>query len=620
MSFFHQNLNYRITFPDNLPKSNFKDFEWSVMRLSLEKILPVHSGCVNSVCWSSNGRYLLSGSDDRNVAITSPFSHLAESHSIASGHRANIFSSKFLPMSDDLKILSAAGDGKINLIDLGQASNDGGNVRSYACHRATVFDIVTSPTEADLFLSVSADGTLRQFDVRQPDSRHVVLLTNQHCRYYGYTAAAVHPLARERLFVADKDGYIGEYDRRCIGYGRWVSQSKPVEVLSSKRLVRVTSLSFNPSATQLLASYNGGSLYLFDIKQTVPQSQLTAAPNAGCDPLHGGPLPTDAVPAEDSSGRIVFRFRGDWSDTGPGSEPPSSSTEGGGSGGGGSGSGDGGGNDGGVARGSGDYSERLGQFMMRAYQLNRQRNPAGAAASEQPMDQEGQNPPLPEDSDDTSDEVPAVRQRHSEPPTPAPSSEPHELSNSSSNGAGAASAASVASVPADSAATRAAPCQSNRRGLADSGSQVESATDYPSYPVCRVFQGHRNARTCIQQAAFWGSNYVLSGSDCGHFLVWRASDGRLLNACLADKRVVNRVAPHPSLLYLATSGIDYDVKLWSPIAGGEKSLTSANNDLAGLVKRNQAMLAQTMNTVTVPGSAMLSIMRTLSRLYSHDAQ
>uniref|UniRef100_A0A1I8IMD9 WD_REPEATS_REGION domain-containing protein n=1 Tax=Macrostomum lignano TaxID=282301 RepID=A0A1I8IMD9_9PLAT len=411
-------------------------------------------------------------------------------------------------MSDDLKILSAAGDGKINLIDLGQASNDGGNVRSYACHRATVFDIVTSPTEADLFLSVSADGTLRQ----------------------------------ERLFVADKDGYIGEYDRRCIGYGRWVSQSKPVEVLSSKRLVRVTSLSFNPSATQLLASYNGGSLYLFDIKQTVPQSQLTAAPNAGCDPLHGGPLPTDAVPAEDSS------------------------------------------------------------------------------ASEQPMDQEGQNPPLPEDSDDTSDEVPAVRQRHSEPPTPAPSSEPHELSNSSSNGAGAASAASVASVPADSAATRAAPCQSNRRGLADSGSQVESATDYPSYPVCRVFQGHRNARTCIQQAAFWGSNYVLSGSDCGHFLVWRASDGRLLNACLADKRVVNRVAPHPSLLYLATSGIDYDVKLWSPIAGGEKSLTSANNDLAGLVKRNQAMLAQTMNTVTVPGSAMLSIMRTLSRLYSHDAQ
>uniref|UniRef100_A0A1I8JEX6 WD_REPEATS_REGION domain-containing protein n=1 Tax=Macrostomum lignano TaxID=282301 RepID=A0A1I8JEX6_9PLAT len=272
----------------------------------------------------------------------------AESHSIASGHRANIFSSKFLPMSDDLKILSAAGDGKINLIDLGQASNDGGNVRSYACHRATVFDIVTSPTEADLFLSVSADGTLRQFDVRQPDSRHV-------------------------------DGYIGEYDRRCIGYGRWVSQSKPVEVLSSKRLVRVTSLSFNPSATQLLASYNGGSLYLFDIKQTVPQSQLTAAPNAGCDPLHGGPLPTDAVPAEDSSGRIVFRFRGDWSDTGPGSEPPSSSTEGGGSGGGGSGSGDGGGNDGGVARGSGDYSERLGQFMMRAYQLNRQRNPAGAA-------------------------------------------------------------------------------------------------------------------------------------------------------------------------------------------------------------------------------------------------
>lgn len=34
----------------------------------------------------------------------------------------------------------------------------------------------------------------------------------------------------------------------------------------------------------------------------------------------------------------------------------------------------------------------------------------------------------------------------------------------------------------------------------------------------------------------------------------------------ADRHVVNCLQPHPFLPYLATSGIDYDVKLWAPLA------------------------------------------------------
>lgn len=33
----------------------------------------------------------------------------------------------------------------------------------------------------------------------------------------------------------------------------------------------------------------------------------------------------------------------------------------------------------------------------------------------------------------------------------------------------------------------------------------------------------------------------------------------------ADQHVVNCLQPHPTLPYLATSGIDYDIKLFAPV-------------------------------------------------------
>ena len=39
------------------------------------------------------------------------------------------------------------------------------------------------------------------------------------------------------------------------------------------------------------------------------------------------------------------------------------------------------------------------------------------------------------------------------------------------------------------------------------------------------FVGHRNARTMIKEANFWGEDYVLSGSDCGHVFIWNRHTG-----------------------------------------------------------------------------------------------
>lgn len=80
------------------------------------------------------------------------------------------------------------------------------------------------------------------------------------------------------------------------------------------------------------------------------------------------------------------------------------------------------------------------------------------------------------------------------------------------------------------------------------------------------YTGHRNARTMIKEATFWGNDYVMSGSDCGHVFTWNRKTGELVMLLEADQHVVNCLQPHPTLPYLATSGIDYDIKLYTPMA------------------------------------------------------
>lgn len=69
----------------------------------------------------------------------------------------------------------------------------------------------------------------------------------------------------------------------------------------------------------------------------------------------------------------------------------------------------------------------------------------------------------------------------------------------------------------------------------------------------------------IKEATFWGDNYVMSGSDCGHVFMWDRTSAQLVMLLEADHHVVNCLQPHPFLPMLATSGIDYDVKIWAPI-------------------------------------------------------
>ena len=66
------------------------------------------------------------------------------------------------------------------------------------------------------------------------------------------------------------------------------------------------------------------------------------------------------------------------------------------------------------------------------------------------------------------------------------------------------------------------------------------------------------------------SEYVVSGSDCGHIFLWDKETSHIVNCLYGDEdRAVNSVEPNPTAPYLATSGFDHDVKIWAPSAEKE---------------------------------------------------
>lgn len=85
-------------------------------------------------------------------------------------------------------------------------------------------------------------------------------------------------------------------------------------------------------------------------------------------------------------------------------------------------------------------------------------------------------------------------------------------------------------------------------------SKLLSATSPEQIPFgleLRTFAGHRTVET-VKECNFFGprSEYVISGSDCGHVFIWRKSDGQIINVLKGDSRITNVVQVMFYLLFL----------------------------------------------------------------------
>jgi WD repeat-containing protein 42A len=66
----------------------------------------------------------------------------------------------------------------------------------------------------------------------------------------------------------------------------------------------------------------------------------------------------------------------------------------------------------------------------------------------------------------------------------------------------------------------------------------------------------------------------LSGSDCGHIFIWKKKDAKLVRLMVGDQHVVNQLEAHPHIPFLATCGIENNVKIWAPLGSDTPPLPS----------------------------------------------
>lgn len=129
----------------------------------------------------------------------------------------------------------------------------------------------------------------------------------------------------------------------------------------------------------------------------------------------------------------------------------------------------------------------------------------------------------------------------------------------------------------------------------------------------------------------------MSGSDCGHIFIWDRHTAEHLMLLEADNHVVNCLQPHPydpseapstfthsttdwifwsermqvdvlfvlwSLSVLASSGIDYDIKIWSPLEASPSFNRALAHEVRTLCPSENLDSLQVRAVSSMPGDVM----------------
>ncbi|CDW53692.1 DDB1 and CUL4 associated factor 6 [Trichuris trichiura] len=279
---------------------------------------------VNTICWSEDGHHILSGSDDRMLSITDPFG--GSNHdavTFRSYHEGIIFCAKFLPKTNSTQAVSCGARGIAILHDLNHLEMP---VKVYQlCQPScSVKQLAVFPNSPSLFLACCPDRVIRLMDTRLKSSNRdkdgVVLING-----FDFANAIDVSTKRQHLVAVGTVGpLVALVDLRNVSGCSSSSGSSSVDTVcsiignrsKSGGFVQVTSVQFAPFGDELLSSFSRGDIYLLDSIRTTSASD-------------GFSLSAEQL----QTPYIHFRLPGDWSDTGPHSDPSVYSTNADGNGG-----------------------------------------------------------------------------------------------------------------------------------------------------------------------------------------------------------------------------------------------------------------------------------------------
>eukprot|EP01114_Cavostelium_apophysatum_P021782 TRINITY_DN7689_c0_g2_i1.p1 TRINITY_DN7689_c0_g2~~TRINITY_DN7689_c0_g2_i1.p1 ORF type:complete len:320 (-),score=108.24 TRINITY_DN7689_c0_g2_i1:45-1004(-) len=122
----------------------------------------------------------------------------------------------------------------------------------------------------------------------------------------------------------------------------------------------------------------------------------------------------------------------------------------------------------------------------------------------------------------------------------------------------------------------------------------------------QVFTGHCNVRT-VKEVSFFGprSEYVISGSDDGNIFIWDKKTAKIVQVLNGDQHVVNCIQGHPFDPVIASSGIETNVKIWTP--SGEP--TSWQGKIDEIVQKNKSRLMSRPTQPVIPMALLRNLLR-----------
>ncbi|XP_059468707.1 DDB1- and CUL4-associated factor 8 isoform X2 [Neocloeon triangulifer] len=235
----------------------------AVERLELMYKLDEHHGCVNALNFNESGSKLVSGSDDMRVIVWD-WAIGKKYLEFVSGHRSNVFQTKFMPGSNDSLIVTCARDGQVRLATLSTTGTCRGT-RKLAQHNQSAHKLTLHPECPEEILSAGEDGFVISIDLRQPTPNKLLLVREAGKKVPLYSISS-HPLDLNEFCLGGRDQFVRFYDKRYPK--QLVKKFKPQHMGDSNTNCQITCAVYNYNGTEVLASYNDDDIFLFDTRHS----------------------------------------------------------------------------------------------------------------------------------------------------------------------------------------------------------------------------------------------------------------------------------------------------------------------------------------------------------------
>ncbi|GAA5823881.1 hypothetical protein JCM3770_000202 [Rhodotorula araucariae] len=583
------------------------------------------TGCVNAMDWEGGlqGRLATAGDDTKiciwapgldsqlstdGSSVVSPMPGYGLCETIATGHRANIFSVKWAP-SLETRLFSCAGDAQVRVFDLALATNPRLNSTTitpavdsphrpwthhedasacthvFRCHTDRVKRVATEASP-DVFLTCAEDGTVRQHDLRT----HHVCRRNPYQRaddascpppLAEYNGLSLYSLTisklRPHLFVvAGTSPYAYLHDRRMLRAPMQRDWHLPRSALSpssssdltqcvrrfglpeednpARSRAHIVAAKLSPRRPRdLLLSYSGKGVYLFDTdSETFVQKDAPPAPAP----------PTAARSRRGEGSEGLSEHEGQRSSTSLGAEADTLASPRG-------------------DRGKAGHGAQVaeGKALVRGARHPGPSTVATGAAGRAKRERE-EPAPAEDAAGTTAAPATASPKRAREEPAPTSSAAAAVEEPSPGPPAAEAAAADVEGAVASGDDSDEEPGSDGDESDGDEAFDVDEDDEFeavegalgrepkyhPDVPMVaprRQYTGHANTQT-VKDVNWLTPDVVISGSDDGNFFCWDRDTAEITGIFKGDDDVVNVMQPHPRLPLVAISGIDETPKLFGP--------------------------------------------------------